>query len=211
MADNSTEEITVEQALEKLDQIAKEWVKKDLDKGIPISFRYWPAGCYKHALTLILWQGILVPIIFGLIVFACAMMKEWKIFVILLICYVIYWIIGALLMRREKGSFILRTDGITVITPRKKMFIPWNVVTDVSSSIEDGVVSIESKAVQQYKAKYNNVYELVILTQNKSYSFYEVYVGALAKDSGGQINPVMMPLHVAYKLIKTAHEKVKNM
>lgn len=211
MAGNITEEITVEQALEKLDQIANEWVEKDLEKGIPISFRYWPGGRYKHSLTLMLWQSVLVPIIFGLIVFTCAMMKEWKVFVILLLCYVIYWIIGACLMRREKGSFILRTDGITVILPRKKMFIPWNVVTDVSSSIEEGVVSVESKVVKQYKAKYKNVYELVILTSNKSYSFYEVYVGAMAKDSSGRINPAMMPLHVAYKLARTAHGKVKNM
>ena len=125
------EEITVEQALETLDRISKEWVEKDLDKGIPFSFRYWRGGRHKEVLTRLLWQSIIVPCIFGLTVFTCAMMKEWKIFVILLISYIIYWIIGTLLYRREKGNFIIKTDGITVITPRDKTFISWDAISDV--------------------------------------------------------------------------------
>ena len=206
-----TEEITVEQALETLERISKEWVEKDLEKGIPFSFRYWRGGRRKEFLTRLLWQNIIVPCIFGLIVFICAMMKEWKVFVILLISYIIYWVIGTLFYRREKGNFIIKTDGITVITPRDKTFITWDAVVDVCSSIDESVVFEEITGVHQEKTKYGNAYELVILTQNKRYSFYDVYWGAMAKDSQGRISPAMMPLHVAYKLMKAAHRKVKSM
>lgn len=204
------EHITVGQALKKLEQIAEEWVERDLEKGIPLAFRYWPGGHYKESLALILWKSILVPFIFGLVVFTYAMMEEWKVFIILLACYVIYWIIGALLSRRENGNFILKMDGITVVTPRKKIYIPWDAVTDVCSSLSESVESIESKGFHQYQAKYGNAYELVILTPNKCYSFYEVYATALVKDADGQISPAMMPLHIAYQVIKAAHGKVKN-
>lgn len=205
-----TEEITVEQALETLDRISKEWVEKDLDKGIPISFRYWRGGRHKEFLARLLWQNIVVPCIFGLIVFTCAMMKEWKVFVILLIGYIIYWIIGTLFYRREKGNLVIKTDGITVITPRDKTFITWDAVVDVCSSIDESTASEEMAGTHQENTKYRNVYELVILTQTKRYSFYDVYWGAMAKDSQGRISPAMMPLHVAYKLMKTAYRKVKS-
>ena len=71
--------------------------------------------------------------------------------------------------------------------------------------------SAEATGTHRDKIKYGNAYELVILTQNKHYSFYEVYWGEMARDSQGRISPAMMPLHVAYKLMKAAHRKVKSM
>ncbi len=205
-----TEGITTDQAVKKLVKISEEWVEKDLEKGIALPFSHWRGGRRKELISLIFWRSVIVPVLFGMTVIVSALAANWKLFTVLFICYIIYWLVCALLCRRERGNFILKTDGITIITSRKKLFIPWEAIKNVVSAYGETVFSLEQVGHRRYKTNYANSYHLVIQVANKTYTFYEVYAKALVKDTTGRINPAMMPLHVIYIMLKTAKHKVNK-
>ena len=186
------ENITVEQALEKLEQISDKWVERDLEKGIAIPFRHCRRGRCKERLFFIFWRSVIVPFIFGFLVIRYAVKTEWSVFAILLVCYVLYWMLGIWLCRREQGSFILKMDGVTIVLSREKIYVPWNAIMEIRETV------------------YANKCNLVIQAKNKQYIFYEAYARKVAMDSDGRFNPAMMPLHIAYKLLKAAQNKVNS-
>ena len=204
------ENITVEQVLRKLDRISEEWVEKDLEKGIVLPFRHWRGGRYKELLFLVLWKSVIVPFVFTIVLFTCARIEEWKVFAILFPCYIVYWVICVLIRRRENANFILKLDGITIVTTRDKRYIPWDAVKGISSNEDEAMVEQVQTVSCGFKSICGNGYNLVIRTENKYYTFYEVYAKAEITDSNGQVSPAMMPLHVAYKVLNAAQRKVKS-
>ena len=203
------ENITVRQALSKLEQISREWVGNDLDKGIPLPFRYWRNGHRKERISKFLWQNPIVPLAFTVFIITLAVNKIWVWFVLWLMCYIFYWCAAVWIRRRENANFILKTDGLTIVTPRDKTFFPWEAIEEIRSTADEWQDDDrqESKDMQ---AVYSNQYCLEIHAGRRVYIFYEVYAKSMVMDSDKVISPAMMQLHIAYKMLKAAHQKIIN-
>lgn len=205
-----TEKITGEQALAELDDFSEEWVRRELAKGIAIPFRHWRGGHQKELLCLIFWRNLFVPFIFTIVVFLMARNGSWKMFVILFPCYILYWLIFVLIKRREDARFILKSDGVTIVTPRDKIFLPWEAIKSISSSEEETAVEYKRTGQNKFYNTSGKGYNLMIQVGNKYYTFYEVYSKHQVTDESGKVNLALIPLHIAYKLLKAAQEKVEN-
>lgn len=205
-----TENITAQQALTNLDNFSKEWVSGGLENGIALPFRHWRNGHRKDFILLLLWKNVMVPFIFTVFVILSVKVEAWKLFTILLPCYVIYWIAFFVLKRREDASFILKTDGVMVVSPRDKVFFPWESIKRITSTEEEKTGSQRQTGYHRLEKVYATGYNLVIQVGNKNYVFYEIYPRRQVMDSDGRINCALMPLHIAYKVLKTACEKQKE-
>lgn len=205
-----TKKFTMECALTNLDKYSEEWIKKDLEKGIAIPFRHWRSGHRKEIISLILWKNMMVPFVFTVFVALSVKVDAWMLFAVLLPCYIIYWIAFLLIKRREDASFILKMDGVTIVTPRDKVFIPWEVIENITSTEEEKAEKRRQTGFYRWEKVYATGYNLVIRVGNKYYIFYEIYSRSQVIDRDGQINCALMPLHVAYKVLKAAQRKVKN-
>lgn len=204
-----TKKFTMERALTNLDNFSEEWVEKDLEKGIAVPFRHWRNGHRKELLSFFLWKNLMVPFVFTVFVILSVKVKVWSLFAVLLPCYIIYCIAFLLIKRREDASFILKMDGITIVTPKDKMFIPWEAVQNITST-EDGVEHQRQTGFYRLEKVYATGYNLAIQVGNRYYVFYEIYPRSQVVDQEGQINRALMSLHVAYKVLKAAYKKVNN-
>lgn len=206
------EEITVEQVLEKMNVFTEEWVNRDLEKGIVLGFRYLKGGHLKMSLLYALWKNMVVPIVLGMTVLFFAINKEWIFFWILLGIFVLYFIVGVMFCIREQGNFILKTDGITMVLKHKKIFVPWEAVRDVDYYCGDIHQAFEdaTSVSERNSIKKPGAYRLIIQTMTGKYEFCEIYAKSLIIDANGQMNPAVMSLHVAYKLLTKAKNKVNK-
>lgn len=204
------ENITVLQALAKLEQISREWVNNDLDKGIPLPFRYWRNGYRKERISKVLWQNPIVPLTFTVLVIALAINKIWVLFVLSLLCYVFYWCSAVWIRRRESANFILKSDGLTIVTPQDKTFFPWDAIEAINSTADEWQKIGNHQDSNDEQAVYSNRYCLEIHAGKRVYVFYEVYAKSMVMDSDNVVNPAMMQLHIAYKMLKAAQHKVNK-
>lgn len=204
------EDITAEQVLEKMNQVTEEWVNNDLEKGVVLGFRYLKGGNLKMSLLYALWINKAVPIVFGLIILFMVMNKEWVLFWSLFGAFVLYLIVGAVFRIRERGNFILKTDGITMVLNHKKIFVPWEAVHNIDyycAGMHQAFENAESYS-ELNSSKKPGAYRLIIKTMTEKYEFCEIYAKTLIVDANGQVNPAVMSLHVAYKLLVNAKSKV---
>ncbi len=190
----------------KMNQLAQQWLDKDLGKGITIPFRHLKGGFGCVRLLALFWKNAAFTLVMALFIFLCMARKQWIGFGCLLVGYVMYLIIGALLRRRDNGSFIFKTDGVTIVTARNKCFIPWEAIKEFDYFYGNQNQAFEktSESFEWKWGKYSGVYRLAIQTLTGKYEFLEIYAKSMITDSDGWIVPAMMPLHVVYTLLKAA-------
>lgn len=195
---------------EKINQLAEQWLKKDLEKGISIPFRYLKGGFRSVRMLALFWKNAAFTLVVAMLIFMCVARKQWIAFACLFILYLIYLGIGVLLRLRGNGSFIFKKDGVTIVTVRNRCFVPWEAIKELDYFYgNEKQVFEDTSDVPEFKwGRYSGVYRLVVQTLTGRYEFSEIYVKSMITDSNGRIVPAMMPLHVVYTLLRAAKNKI---
>lgn len=199
----------VGQSSEKMNQLAKLWLDKDLEKGITVPFRHLKGGFGCVRLLALFWKNAAFTLVMALFIFLCVARKQWIVFGCLLFVYLVYLVIGVLLRRRDNGSFIFKTDGVMIVTARNKCFIPWEAIKEITYFYgnQNQFFENSSESFEWKWGKYSGAYRLVIQTLTGKNEFSEIYAKSMVTDANARVVPAMMPLHVVYTLLTAAKNK----
>lgn len=202
--------LSQEQCFADIERKAGEWLDKDLEKGSVLPLRHWPLGRCRRVLSFLLWRNGIVPLIFTVYLIGCMAEGAWSLLAVSALCYIAYWMLAVLVNRRENVNFIFKKEGLTIVTSRRKVYIPWEAIEKISSKSDRAAV-VSVRPVSRLLRGFRNVgCGLTIQTKNHNYRFYEAYSMKLVTDSDGRVDPAMIQLDVAGKLLQAVVEKNKG-
>lgn len=158
----------------------------DLSKGIVLPFRFWRNGRTKEIIAFIFWRNVILPLGFCGAIIKFFVEKEWIIALCLLFAFFCYWILGAMICRREKGNCILKEDGVTFVTQRGQIYFPWSSISNVETI-----------------NRHRYGFELRFMAGKKKYYFYERYRRKQICDEEGGINLNLAPICVISETMKS--------